>query len=176
MDERLSLILRRRSIRRYLDRPVEEDKIELLLGAAMAAPSASNQQPWHFVVVTERGTMEAMAGAHPYARMLNQAPLCIAVCGEPDASARGSYWVQDCSAAMQNLLLAAVALDLGAVWLGVHTSPEREEQIGEILGLPSHIKLLGLAAIGYPAEEKPPHDRYTADRVHRERFGPQPVG
>lgn len=171
MDDRLSLILQRRSIRRYLDRPIEEDKVELLLRAAMAAPSAGNRQPWHFVVITKRETMERMVDVHPYARMLREAPLCIAVCGEPDASAGGSYWVQDCSAAMENLLLAAVGLDLGAVWLGVHTSSEREQRISELLGLPGEIRPLGLAAVGYPAEEKPAHDRYSAEKVHRERFG-----
>lgn len=153
---------------------MEQDKIEAMLQAAMAAPSAANRQPWYFVVVTDRALLDQIAEVHPYAKMVKEATLCICVCGEPASSlATGSkkYWVQDCSAAMQNLLLAAANLDLGSVWLGVHPSPQREEEVKQLLNIPGHITPLGLAAIGYPGEEKPAQTRYDAGKVHFQKFG-----
>ncbi len=170
MHEKISFILNRRSIRKYQQKSVESEKVRDLLRAAMAAPSAGNRQPWHFVVVTERETLDRLAEDHPYGKMLHQAPLCIAVCGEPEASSGGAYWVQDCSAAMQNLLLAADSLGLGAVWLGVYSSEKREQTVSNALQLPEHIRPLGLASIGYPAEQKPPSDRYDESKVHHESF------
>jgi nitroreductase len=174
VDNRLQWIFKRRSIRKYKDIPVEQDKIEAMLQAAMAAPSAGNRQPWHFVVVTDRASLDKIAEIHPYAKMLNEATLCICVCGEP-ASSLGNeqrkYWVQDCSAAMQNLLLAAASLDLGSVWLGLHPNPQREEEVRAFLNLPPNITPLGLAAIGYPDEEKPGQTRYAQDKVHYHQFG-----
>lgn len=163
----LSWIFKRRSIRKFTDRLVEQDKTDLLLKAAMAAPSASNRQPWQFIVITRRATLDAIAEIHPYAKMLKEAPLCICVCGENE----NRYWVQDCSAAMENLLLAAANLDLGGVWLGVHPNQEREAQIAEILALPRELTPLGLAALGYPAEEKPAHTKHNPEKVHYEVYG-----
>jgi nitroreductase len=160
-------IFARRSIRRYTTEPVSEEDIKTLLEAAMAAPSAANSQPWHFVVVTDRETLDSLARVHPYGKMLFQAPLCIAVCGDP---ARSDHWVQDCSAATENLLLAAVALGLGAVWLGVHPKEERIVAIRRVLGIPANIIPLSLIPIGHPAEEKPPRTQYSEARVHREQW------
>ena len=120
----------------------------------MAAPSASNRKPWHFVVVAERETLSALAEAHRYAKMLNEAPLCIVPCGDPAIS--DSYWVQDVAAATENILLAATGLGLGAVWCGVHPREERVTAVRRILGLPEGIGPFALIAIGHPAEEKEP--------------------
>ncbi len=165
--EFIDVIFARRSIRRYTDEPVNEADVRTLLEAAMAAPSASNLKPWHFIVVTERQTLDSLAEAHPHGKMLFQATLCIAVCGEPAAS---RYWAQDCSAATENLLLAATALGLGAVWLGVYPREERVAAVRRILGIPETITPLNLVSIGHPAEEKEPRTQYDEARVHRERW------
>jgi len=174
MEEQIRWILKRRSIRRFQDRPVEEEKIKAILQAAMAAPSAANRQPWHFITVTDRDKLDQMADIHPYARMLKEAPLCFVVCGDPEEARSKnsglSYWVQDCSAAMQNLLLGVSSLDLGGVWLGVHPNEEREKLIKDLLKIPHPIRPLGLAAVGYPQEKKDPNTYYREERVHREFF------
>jgi nitroreductase len=165
-NDLIQTIFARRSIRKYTSEPVSEEHIQTLLEAAMAAPSASNRKPWQFVVVTDRGTLDALAEAHPHGKMLFDAPLSVAVCG--DLTEMERYWVQDCSAATENLLLAAVALELGAVWLGVYPRDERVAAVRRILALPDHITPLNLIAIGHPAEVKEPRTQFDADRVHRE--------
>jgi len=167
-NERINTIFSRRSIRKYTAEPVGEQNIKTLLEAAMAAPSASNRKPWHFVVVTDRKKLDALADSHPYGKMLFEAPLCFAVCGDPTISER--FWVQDCSAATENLLLAAVALDLGAVWLGAYPSEERVAAIRKVLGVPNNIVPLNLISMGHPAEQKGPRTQYDEERVHREKW------
>lgn len=167
-EEFTQTIFARRSIRKYTDKPVSEEAIETLLKAAMAAPSASNRKPWQFIVVTKRETLDSLAEAHRHGKMLFQAPLCIAVCG--DLTEMERYWVQDCSAATENILLAATALGLGAVWLGVYPRDERIEAVRPILALPDHITPLNLVSIGHPAEEKPSRTQYDETRVHWERW------
>ena len=162
----LELLFKRRSIRKYQERTVSKEDTEQILRAAMAAPSASNKQPWQYVVIESRETLNKLVGLHPYAKMLNEATLCIAVCGERE----NKYWVQDCSAATQNILLAAAGLGLGSVWLGVHPNAEREQQVAELLKIPPVYAPLCLIAIGHPAEEKPPADRYDPEKVHWESF------
>lgn len=158
----------RRSIRRYTEEEVAPEKVEILLKAAMAAPSAGNRKPWHFVVVDERGILESLADTHPYAGMLHEAPVCILPCGETDrgVAGKGGYWIQDLSAATENILLAAVGLGLGAVWCGVFPVEERVEATRNILRLPEHIVPLAYVAVGHPAESKPPRTQYDAGRVH----------
>lgn len=165
MDDRLGAIFSRRSIRAYTDEPVSEADIQSLLEAGMAAPSASNRKPWHFVVVTEGVTLRALAAAHPYGKMLARASAAIVVCGDPKVS---TWWVQDCSAATENVLIAAAALGLGSVWLGCHGSPERERAIRGILSIPDSIGVLSLLPIGHPAESKEARTQYD---VHRVRWG-----
>lgn len=167
MDDRLAVLFARRSIRIYTDEPVSEADLKSLLEAGMAAPSGSNRKPWHFVAVTEREMLRALAEAHPYGKMVAKAGAAIAVCGEPDAS---KWWVQDCSAATENILIAAVALGLGAVWVGCHGSPEREEAIRGVLGIPDTIGVLSLLAVGHPAEKKEARTQYDANRVHRNHW------
>lgn len=168
MNRKLDVIFSRRSIRRYLDDPVTEQEIQSLLEAGMAAPSADNARPWHMVTVTDAGTLERLAEAHPYGKMVARAPLAIAVCGEPSASLR--YWVQDCSAATENILIAAAALGLGAVWLGCHPNADREAAIRAVLGIPEDVGVLSLIPVGRPAEHKPARTQYDPSRHHRERW------
>jgi len=162
--ELIQAIFTRRSIRRYSADPVGEEDVKTLLEAAMAAPSAGNSQPWHFIVVTDRQTLDALAEVHTYGKMLFEAPLCIAVCGDPSLS---RHWVQDCSAATENLLLAVASLGLGAVWLGVHPEADRVAAIRKVLRIPESIAPLNLISIGHPAEEKEPRTQYDELRVHR---------
>jgi nitroreductase len=163
MDPRLDIIFSRRSIRAYTDEPVSEADIQSLLEAGMAAPSASNRKPWHFVVVTDRDTVRALAAAHPFGKMIASAAVGIAVCGDPAIS---DWWVEDCSAATENILVAAAGLGLGAVWLGSHGRPEREVAIREILGIPERMGVLSLLSIGHPGEEKEARTQYDPARVH----------
>ena len=155
-------IFHRTSIRKYTDQPVEQEKIELLMRAAMAAPSARNQQPWEFYVVTDRGTLDKMAGCSPYASMLRSAPLGIAVCCRKDFPGYGQI---DCSATTENLLLEADSLGLGAVWMGIAPVEERMEAAGEVLELPDNLYVFAFVACGYPAEEKKQQDRYDESRI-----------
>jgi nitroreductase len=166
MHKELDLIFKRRSIRKYHDKPVSAEHVETLLRAAMAAPSASNKQPWQFVVIEDRKTLDAFTEVHAYAKMLKEATLCIAVCG--DKSNR--FWVQDCSAATQNILLAAAGLGLGSVWLGVHPNEEREGQVSQMLSIAPEYAPLCLIAIGHPAEEKGPSERFDPQKVHYEKW------
>lgn len=168
--EALEAIHGRRSIRRYTAQPVSEEMIEKMLRAAMAAPSAGNQQPWQFVVIDDRKILDAIPKFHPYSAMLREAPLAIVVCGDERQERYKGYWVQDCSAATQNLLLAAHALGLGAVWLGVYPIMDRVAKAQELLGLPSQVIPLAIVAVGHPAEKKGPEDRFQASRVHRNRW------
>lgn len=165
--ELIQTIFARRSIRKYTTEPVSEKDVETLLEAAMAAPSASNIRPYHFVVVTDREMLDVLAEVHPHGKMLFEATLCVAVCGVPDES---RYWVQDCSAATENLLLAATALGLGAVWLGVHPRPERVAPVREVLTIPESVVPLNLISIGHPAEEKESRTQYDEGRVHRGKW------
>ena len=167
-NDLIQTIFARRSIRKYTSEPVSEEHIQTLLEAAMAAPSASNRKPWQFIVVTDRERLDALAESHPHGKMLFDAALSISVCG--DLTEMERYWVQDCSAATENLLLAAVALGLGAVWLGVYPRDERVAAVRDILALPDHITPLNLIAIGHPAEVKRPRTQFDGDRVHRETW------
>jgi nitroreductase len=164
----IDTIFSRRSIRRYTEEPVSEEEIKTILEAAMAAPSGHNRKPWHFVVVTKRETLNQLAKSHKYGKMLNEAPLCISVCGEQSVSE--SFWVQDCSAATENLLLAVTALGLGAVWCGVHPSQDMVKDISKILCIDAHFVPLNLIAIGHPAEEKEPRTQYDEGKIHREKW------
>ena len=167
-QELIKTIFARRSIRKYTAELVNEKDVKKMLEAAMAAPSSSNRKPWHFVVVTDRRILDNLAMVHPYGKMLFEAPLCIGVCGDKMISP--SAWVQDCSASTENLLLAAVALGLGAVWLGVHPREGRVGPIRKVLNIPETIVPLNLISIGHPAEEKEPRTQYDEFRVHHEQW------
>ena len=164
----LQAILSRRSIRKYTPQAPSAETINTLLEAAMAAPSANNAQPWHFVVVTERAQLAALAAVLPYGQMLKQAPLAIAVCAEVARDER--YWVQDCSAAAENILVAAHSLGLGGVWLGTYPREERVAGVVQTLGLPEGVLPLSVLSLGYPAEERAAPNRYDQTRVHNDRW------
>ena len=163
MDDKLRFVFARRSIRRYKQESVSEADVTSLLEAGMAAPSAANRKPWHFVAVTDRAVLKALAEQHPYGKMLSSAALAIVVCGDPSVS---SWWVQDGSAATENILLAAEALGLGAVWLGCHGEPEREQAVRDILGIPAEIGVLNVLSIGHPDEAKEARTQYDPALVH----------
>ncbi len=166
----MEFILTRRSIRRFADSPVPDDQVTALLRAAMAAPSAGNQQPWQFVVVRDPAIRQVIAGANPYGGMARQAPVVVVVCADMTRDQRPGFWSQDCAAATQNLLLAAHAAGLGAVWCGTYPREERMGPIAEVLGLPEHIIPFSVIPIGYPGERPAPADRYDAGRIHHERW------
>jgi len=168
--ETIEAINTRRSIRKYTDKPVPDETVEKILRAAMMAPSAGNQQPWHFIVVRDREILNEIPLVHPYSKMLAKAQVAIVVCGDMDLQKHEGYWIQDCSAATENLLLAAHALGLGAVWLGVYPREDRVKGISGLMGLPENIKPLSLVSIGYPGEEKPHPDRYDPSRIHHDRW------
>jgi nitroreductase len=168
--EAYEAIITRRSIRAYTAEPVSEGLIKELLAAAMSAPSASNRQPWHFLIITERHQLDAMTSILPFGQMLKQAPLAIVICGDRERQPMDGYWVQDCSAATQNILLAAHAKGLGAVWLGVYPREERIQELTRLLGLPEQVPPLAVLSIGYPAEHKEPAGRYDDSRIHRDRW------
>jgi nitroreductase len=167
----LEAIFTRRSLRSYEDRPVPGPVLREALAAAMSAPSAGNAQPWHFVVVEDRALLgELVRKFHPKGD-LGCPAAGVVVCGDPAEEKFKGFWPQDCSAAAENLLLAAHALGLGAVWVAVHPLAEREGVLREALGIPSHVVPLAFVPIGWPAESKPREDRYRESRVHRGRWG-----
>ncbi len=162
----MECILTRRSIRKYTKEPIPEGVIRELLEAAMSAPSTRNIQPWHFVVINDRDLLNEIPKFHPYSQMLREAPLAILVSGDLNLQSCEGYIVQDCSAATENLLLAAHAKKLGAVWLGIYPREERIAGIRRLLKIPDHILPISLISIGYPAEKKPREERYNQSRVH----------
>lgn len=163
----MEVILNRRSIRKYKDRDIAPETVEKLLRAAMSAPSAGNEQPWHFIVVDEREKLDQIPEIHPYSDMVTQAPVAVLVCGDKGEQKHEGFWVQDCSAATENILIAAEAENLGAVWLGIYPDKERVQSFKEFFNLPEPIVPFSLIPVGYPAEEKPPSDRYKKSRVHK---------
>lgn len=163
-------IFTRRSIRKYTGEPVSEDYLKLILRAGFAAPSAHNKQPWHFIVIRDKNTLEAIAQAHPYAKMLPQAGCGIVVCGDRHKEENLSYLAEDCSAAIQNMLLAAHGLGLGAVWCGLYPVSERTEMLGNLFRLPEHIVPIGLVVTGHKNEERPAENRYDDNKVHLEKW------
>jgi nitroreductase len=168
--EAMDAILSRRSIRKYTVDSIPENVIDELLKAAMSAPSSNNEQPWHFVVIDNRKILNDIPKFHPYSQMLTEASLAIVVCGDLLLEKGKGWWVQDCSASTQNILIAANAKGLGAVWLGVYPREQRVEGIRKLLGLPEHIIPLCIVSIGYPAERKPPANRYDPARVHHNKW------
>lgn len=167
-DAVLENIHNRKSVRQFTSEPVSAEHTETMLRAAMAAPTAVNHQPWRFVVVTEREQLDAMSEILPYAKMLRQAPLAIIVCGETTwfDGKENPYWQQDCSAAVQNLLLAAEALGLGAVWTGVYPNMELARPLGEFLGLPGNVQPLCAIPIGHHDGTTQPKDKWKPENIH----------
>ena len=169
--ETLDAIFTRRSVRRFSDQPVSPETVDTLLKAAMSAPSARNTQPWHFMVIDKRELLDQIAAIHPYAKMCLQAQLAIIPCTDLnlDKAAEG-YWVEDISAAVQNILLAVRDQGMGAVWLGVYPNEERISEIRKLFALPYNIVPFNIIPIGYTDMSQEKVDRYKAERVHHNEW------
>jgi nitroreductase len=163
----LDMIKKRRSIRKYTDQAVTDEQIRHLLEAAMSAPSGSNIQSWEFVVVRDPDLKRQLAQTHTWSHMAIDASVVFVVCGDELAS---RHWIEDASAATQNLLLAVTALGLGAVWVGIHPDTDREAHVRRVLDIPDGIRTLCLVPVGHPAESKVPRTQYTESKVHYERW------
>ena len=167
----LNSIMTRTSIRQYTNEPVSKTDIETMLRAGMAAPTAANKQPWHFVTVTNKEKLAELAGRRG---MIKQAGVAIVVCGNLDKAMQGKaqdYWIQDCSAATENILLAAHALGLGAVWTGCNPTDDRVAEVSKVLKLSETIVPLCVIAIGHPAEQPTPKDKWKPENVSYNEFG-----
>ena len=166
----LDAIHTRRSVRQFTSEEVSEVQVERLLRAAMAAPSAANEQSWRFVVVRDPEIRAKLAEATPYAAPIGRAPVGIVVLADTSVEKFSGNWPLDCGAAVENLLLAAHASGLGAVWLGVHPDAEREAAVGTIVAAPKTFRVFCMIAVGTPEADGPIVDRYHAGHVHDETW------
>ena len=166
----IQAILGRRSIRKFTGEKIPEKDVKKFLEAAMAAPSACNQQPWHYIVVKEKETFNKIMEAQPYTKMLEKASVAVVVCADPALQTCPGFWVQDCSAATENLLLAVHALGYGATWCGLYPNDDVVWKIRKIFDMPKEVYPLCVVAVGVPGEEKPPADRFKQERVHSEKW------
>ncbi len=164
-EHKMNSIFHRVSIRKYEEKPVEQEKITQMLKAAMAAPSACNQQPWEFYVVTDKNVIERLSEASPYAKCAKDAPLVFVPCYRTEGIAP-DYFEIDLSAAVENLLLEADHLGLGAVWMGIAPDEGRMNAVKKVLDIPEHLRAFALVPCGYPAEARAQQDRYEESRVH----------
>jgi nitroreductase len=167
------VLFRRKSVRNYTGRLVNEEQITTLLKAAMAAPSGRNQQPWEFVVIHDGTTLERLEKELPYAKMVSMAGSAILVCGYSVAASRPGakdLWEQDCAAATENILLAAESMGLGTVWTALHPYPERQQIVRSILGIPHEIFPFSLIPVGYPTGEDLPKTKFNPEKIHWGRW------
>jgi nitroreductase len=163
-------IFTRKSIRKYTGEVVSEEDLKTILKAGFSAPSAHNFRPWHFVVVRDRASLEGIANFHTYGKMLPKAGCGIVVCGDTEKQELSGFLIEDCSAAMQNMLLAAHGLGLGAVWCGIYPVPELVKSTTELLNLPSNIIPVGIMSLGHKDEERTAKDRYDELKVHYDQW------
>ena len=163
----LDLIKKRRSIREYTPQSVSDADVQAMLEAAMAAPSANDQQPWEFIVVRREDLRRRLAETKQWSAMCADAPLVFVVCAH---EGRSSHWVEDASAATENLLLAAAGLDLGAVWVAIYPTPQDEAHVRQVLNVPQGVRILCLVPVGHPAETKPARTQYDQRKVHDETY------
>ncbi len=166
----IEAIRTRRSVRNFIAKPVPKEIIEELLRAAMSAPSAGNEQPWQFIVIDDRNKLEGVTEVNPNAKMCREAQAAILVCGDTTKEKYPGFWVQDCAAATQNILLAAHALGLGAVWTAVYPISERIEGFRRLFALPENVIPLSLVPLGYPARPLSQADRFQRERIHHDSW------
>jgi nitroreductase len=171
-NEVLNTIKNRKSVRNYLDKHVSRADLETLIKAGMTAPSAVDLRPWAFIIVMNKSNLVSLADVMPFGKMLPNAGAAVVVCGIPEKSVPGApeYWIQDCSAASENILLAAESMGLGAVWLGVHPIPERVEGVRNILNIPENVVPLNIISIGYPKGLEKPRDKFNPKNIHWDRW------
>lgn len=165
-------IMTRSSVRSYTSKPVEKETVDSLLRAGMAAPTAGNRQPWEFIVVDDMDILQGFTEIIPGTHMATKAPLAIVVAGTPSKALMPEYWVQDCSAASENILLAAHAMGLGAVWCGAYPNNEqnRVDKVSKLLSLPEGTIALNIIVIGYPDGEPVIKDKWNSSKVHYNKF------
>jgi nitroreductase len=161
----LELLKKRRSIRKYTAEPLTKEQLRTLLEAAMAAPSANNKQPWEFIVVQDADLRQKLAETHPWSGMCADAAAVFVVAAEDSR-----HWVEDTSAATENLLIQAASMDLGAVWIAVYPDAKREAYVRKVLDAPEDLRVLCLVPVGHPDESKPPHTKYDASKVHYDGY------
>jgi nitroreductase len=169
----LDNIFQRRSVRNFTGREVTHSILMTLLKAAMAAPSARNRQPWAFIAITDRGIMDSLADGLPFTKMIYKAGAAIVVCGDSAIELQQGatdLWYQDAAAASQNILLAAHALGLGAVWSALFPYKDRSGHVGRVLDLPDHVSPFSIIPIGYPTGEDLPKDKFKSERIHWDRW------
>lgn len=166
----MKAIFDRKSIRKYTEEQVSKENIKEILRAAMAAPSARNQQPWEFIVVRDKEKINEIIEVSPYTTPLKTAPVAIVVCGNLHRETAEGYWVQDCSAAIENMLIQITHMGLGAVWMGIYPREERVEKLKKTFNLPQSVIPLAVIAVGYPDEHRPNSDRFNEDRIHYETW------
>lgn len=171
-NETLKVIKNRKSVRNYLNKPVGEKDLETLIKSGMAAPSAVDLRPWDFLVVKNESILKALADVMPFGKMLPGAGAALIVCGTPGRSVPETpeFWVQDCSAASENILLAAESMGLGAAWLGVYPVKERIEGVRNVLKIPENVVPLNIISIGYPAGAEKPKDKFEVEKIHKEKW------
>ena len=162
----ISWILSRRSIRKYQNAEIPQNEINILLKSAMQAPSAVNKQPWHFIVIKDKSIFKKIAEIHRSASFIDTASHAILICGDEQLEHDKGYSILDCSAATQNILLAANTLGIGACWIGIHPREKRKEAFHQLFGLPEHVQPISLVSLGYPAEEKEMAERFNSERIH----------
>ncbi|MDE5844786.1 MAG: nitroreductase family protein [Muribaculaceae bacterium] len=165
-------IMTRTSIRKFTNQPIGADTLTSLVKAGMAAPTAVNKQPWSFIVVTEREVLDSLMNVHPYSNLAT-ATAAIVVCGEMEKALDGygrDYWIQDCSAATENILLAAHAYGLGAVWCGVYPNPNVVPGVKRVLSIPGAVTPLSLITLGHPADNPAPKDKWNPENVHYQKY------
>ena len=166
----MEAILTRRSVREYDKKPLLDQDVKELLEAAMSAPSAGNEQPWHFVIIDDPEILGKVPTFHNHAKMLKDASIALLVCCDLNLDQYNGMWIQDCSAATQNILLAVRAKGLGAVWLGIFPREERTKGMGQLLNIPENVVPFSLISIGYPAEKQNKIDRYNESRIHHNKW------
>jgi nitroreductase len=164
------IILTRRSIRKYTTQSISEETLHDLIRATVSAPFAGNQQPWHFLIIDEKKLLQKIPEYHPNGKMLKFADKAILICGDLNRETFKGYWMIDCSAATQNLLLAAHTYGIGSCWLGVYPVDERVRHLRKLFGIPEHVIPFSLVALGYPDESKKSENRYNSTRIHRNRW------
>ena len=165
-------IMTRTSIRQFTNQPIAKDTLDLIVKAGMAAPSAVNAQPWAFVIVTEKEVLDSLNAIKPWFN-LKTATAAVVVCGDMNKAMEGTgreYWIQDCSAASENILLAAHAYGIGAVWCGVYPNEEIVAGVSRVLTLPENIIPLNVITMGYPAENPEPKDKFKTENIHYQKW------
>lgn len=172
-NQAIQNIMTRVSVREFTGEKISEAQLDTLLRAAMAAPSSINKQPWAFIVVTDEALIAQLGEALPYSRCSNHPAVAIIPCGDLSKAIPGemaNFWINDVSAATENLLLAAHAMGLGAVWTGLHPDMTRAKMVQEMLGLPEHIIPLCVVPVGVPAEQPEVKDKYKPENIHYNRW------